>query len=235
MPGWNLKTWGYHGDDGISMNNDTTIDHLDTYTVRDTVGCGVDRTGNLFFTKNGRHLGNLLSIFPVFINILIISPGISATGVCGQLFPIVSVGKDGDLSANFGTHAGGKPFMYNPDAVMETESETEDAESETEDAAEETEITADTDAGTHAVAGTRTESSTLVIDENAVSSGAEVLPTKEVEPAAAAAAKPEDSTTQSFGTVGSIDTDAAAAAGTQETIEPDVDDSTSPGKQPAKA
>ena len=60
MPGWNLSSWGYHGDDGFKFHSVSTrgLRYADTYSTDDTVGCGVDmQTGKLFFTKNGLCLG----------------------------------------------------------------------------------------------------------------------------------------------------------------------------------
>jgi len=61
MPGWRSNTWGYHGDDGkLYMEQEFGFRYSETYGVDDVVGCGVDREHNLFFTKNGVHLGGFL-------------------------------------------------------------------------------------------------------------------------------------------------------------------------------
>jgi len=60
MPGWYRGMWGYHGDDGILfLERGFGPNYSETYGVGDVVGCGVDKEQNLFFTKNGVHLGRL--------------------------------------------------------------------------------------------------------------------------------------------------------------------------------
>lgn len=66
MPGWFRDSWGYHGDGGRfflksgSPEEPPVVCRL-KYGIGDTVGCGVDEEGNLFFTRNGEHLGKLAS------------------------------------------------------------------------------------------------------------------------------------------------------------------------------
>jgi len=58
MPGWFDGTFGYHGDDGQKyLGSGDGLLYSRAYKVGDIVGCGVDKGGNLFFTKNGVHLG----------------------------------------------------------------------------------------------------------------------------------------------------------------------------------
>ena len=60
MPGWNLSSWGYHGDDGMKYNSPTGrgLRYSNTYSTHDIVGCGINlQTGKLFFTKNALYLG----------------------------------------------------------------------------------------------------------------------------------------------------------------------------------
>ena len=62
MPGWGTKSWGYHSDDGkfFSGSGEGTI-YGETYQTGDVIGCGGDiRLKNIFFTKNGVHLGEYL-------------------------------------------------------------------------------------------------------------------------------------------------------------------------------
>ncbi|KAH6917149.1 ran-binding protein 10 [Coprinopsis sp. MPI-PUGE-AT-0042] len=65
LPGWEVNSWGYHGDDGCSFaaeRNGTQYSH--TYGSGDKVGCGIDfSTRRAFYTKNGQLLG------PVFENV----------------------------------------------------------------------------------------------------------------------------------------------------------------------
>ena len=57
MPGWS-KTYGYHGDDGaIYLNCLESICTYEKYTKGDVVGCGIEDQNGLFFTKNGKKLG----------------------------------------------------------------------------------------------------------------------------------------------------------------------------------
>jgi Ran-binding protein 9/10 len=58
MPGWEPRSWGFHGDDGQLYNNDRSKDLVVAkYGTGDVVGCGVDFTSNVaFFTRNGEKL-----------------------------------------------------------------------------------------------------------------------------------------------------------------------------------
>jgi len=58
MPGYVLETWGYHGDDGLRHANSKSTQYSETYKTGDTIGCGIDCDGRMFFTKNGNHLGS---------------------------------------------------------------------------------------------------------------------------------------------------------------------------------
>ncbi|CAG8309963.1 unnamed protein product [Penicillium salamii] len=61
LPGWEQESWAYHGDDGKSFFGESQGQgraYGPTFTVGDTVGCGVNfSTGSAFFTKNGIFLG----------------------------------------------------------------------------------------------------------------------------------------------------------------------------------
>jgi hypothetical protein len=59
MPGWGIGSWGYHSDDGrlFSGMGQSKI-YGETYQTGDVIGCGGDtQRKDLFFTKNGVHLG----------------------------------------------------------------------------------------------------------------------------------------------------------------------------------
>src|SRR5262245_57090024 len=61
LPGWEQESWAYHGDDGKIFFGDSQGQgrpYGPTFTVNDTIGCGVNfSTGCAFFTKNGHSLG----------------------------------------------------------------------------------------------------------------------------------------------------------------------------------
>ncbi|KAI1250917.1 hypothetical protein MGN70_007978 [Eutypa lata] len=57
-PGWEIESYGYHGDDGdIYFQSNTGKRYGPHFGTGDTVGCGVNfRTKTAFFTKNGVNL-----------------------------------------------------------------------------------------------------------------------------------------------------------------------------------
>ena len=61
MPGWYTPAkWGYHGDDGgvyINQGDLNTDRNYGLYEKDDTIGCGVDDDGYIFYTKNGARMG----------------------------------------------------------------------------------------------------------------------------------------------------------------------------------
>ena len=59
MPGWGTKSWGYHSDDGkLFSESGQGIPYGETYRTGDVIGCGGDTLRKeIFFTKNGVHLG----------------------------------------------------------------------------------------------------------------------------------------------------------------------------------
>lgn len=73
MPGWDSRTWGYHGDDGQKFTGAGYGDfYSELYGIGDTVGCGVDKQGNIFFTKNGVHLGKFADSISLVCSVLIL-------------------------------------------------------------------------------------------------------------------------------------------------------------------
>jgi hypothetical protein len=62
-PGWTVGKywWGYHGDDGGFYYQQDSSSELtsEKYGSGDIVGCGVDKHGGIFFTRNGKILGTI--------------------------------------------------------------------------------------------------------------------------------------------------------------------------------
>ena len=59
LPGWEPKSWAYHGDDGKAFEGQSSGHHYSSgFGASDIVGCGIDfNKGHAFFTKNGKDLG----------------------------------------------------------------------------------------------------------------------------------------------------------------------------------
>ena len=64
LPGWELESWAYHGDDGKSFCAATPgKTYGPTFTSGDVIGCGVNfMKGCAFFTKNGVSQGRKIFI-----------------------------------------------------------------------------------------------------------------------------------------------------------------------------
>jgi hypothetical protein len=63
MPGWGMKSWGYHSDNRkfFSESGQGTV-YSETYQTGDVIGCrGHTQQKNVFFTKNRVHLGEQLN------------------------------------------------------------------------------------------------------------------------------------------------------------------------------
>ncbi|GAB7366592.1 hypothetical protein MBLNU230_g8578t1 [Neophaeotheca triangularis] len=103
LPGWEQESWAYHGDDGFSFAcHASGKAYGPKYGSLDVVGCGINyRTGNAFFTKNGKDLGTAF------------------TGIkTDKLYPSVGMKKPGEhLRANFGK----LPFVFDIDGYMAEE------------------------------------------------------------------------------------------------------------------
>jgi len=119
LPGYDVDSWGYHGDDGMTFCCQSTgKKYGPTFTTNDVVGCGVNfMTGCAFFTKNGALIPG---IFTVLYG--------SAHSTCSQtpgnafrdlkeikLYPSVGAKRPGaHLRVNFGQ----MPFMFDIDGMM---------------------------------------------------------------------------------------------------------------------
>ncbi|KAG5651818.1 hypothetical protein H0H81_007290 [Sphagnurus paluster] len=100
LPGWEVNSWGYHGDDGCSFAAERTgtgTKYGPTFGTGDVIGCGIDfTTHRAFFTKNGTLLGS------VFENI----------GKDIDLYPSIGLRHAGEaVRVNFGH----EPFKFDID------------------------------------------------------------------------------------------------------------------------
>jgi hypothetical protein len=113
MPGWEKGSWAYHGDDGnLFLEEGRGVKYGDTYGTGDVIGCGADYEENeLFFTKNGEHLGKYVRYIYCFTADSNFSTAGSSRSVPnGRLFAVVGIGSPGvHFSVNFGETA----FRYN--------------------------------------------------------------------------------------------------------------------------
>ncbi|KAJ0159277.1 Ran-binding protein 9 [Colletotrichum tanaceti] len=103
-PGWEADSWGYHSDDGHCYAGQTAgKPYGPSFTASDVIGCGVNfRTGEVFFTKNGVHLGTAFR----------------EVGKACSLYPTVGLKKSGEhVRVNFGQ----TPFFFDINGMMTQE------------------------------------------------------------------------------------------------------------------
>eukprot|EP00300_Choanocystis_sp_HF-7_P003212 c12441_g1_i1.p1 GENE.c12441_g1_i1~~c12441_g1_i1.p1 ORF type:complete len:456 (+),score=110.89 c12441_g1_i1:59-1426(+) len=106
QPGWERGSYGFQGNGRKFFDSAQGEPYARPFTTSDTVGCGlIFSRQELFFTKNGQHLGVAFS-------------GIEAA----VLYPVVSLHSRGEeICANFGK----VPFLFNLDKLIADESERE--------------------------------------------------------------------------------------------------------------
>jgi hypothetical protein len=93
LPGWDLESFGYHGDDGCLFHGKGVqiSEYGPRFGAGDTVGCGINyRTRRIFFTLNGAFLGDAFA------------------GISGQLYPTVGIDAEVSVMFNFGR----APFAF---------------------------------------------------------------------------------------------------------------------------
>ncbi|KAK2736428.1 hypothetical protein FQN57_000761 [Myotisia sp. PD_48] len=106
LPGWEPESWAYHGDDGKTFFGDNQRQgksYGPTFTVSDTIGCGVNfATGCAFFTKNGSFIGYAFRDLKL-----------------NKVFPAIGMKKQpgAHIKSNFGQ----QPFMFDIDSMMKSE------------------------------------------------------------------------------------------------------------------
>eukprot|EP01041_Mallomonas_annulata_P002404 gene2404-4665_t len=97
MPGWDVNSFGYHGDDGNFFHGggSSGIRCGPTFGVGDTVGCGLiypplseNSAGTIFFTKNGELVASIQLLGDGILNI--------------PYFPVVGLDTYNPVAINFG-------------------------------------------------------------------------------------------------------------------------------------
>lgn len=105
MPGWESGSYAYHGDDGLLFRQ-TGLEgnpYGPKYGTGDVIGCCWDLVDNeVFFTKNGKHLGTAF------------------TDLSGVLYPTVGMqSMSGCIKSNFG----GEPFTFDIESYAQQQRE----------------------------------------------------------------------------------------------------------------
>jgi hypothetical protein len=99
MPGWDLHSFGYHGDDGGSYHaSGIAQSYGPKFGIGDVVGCGVDyEAQQIFFTLNGEFLG-----YAPFGRL-------ADRFLKANLYPVIGMDTHCPISCNFGTD---EPFVF---------------------------------------------------------------------------------------------------------------------------
>lgn len=97
LPGWDSKSYGYHGDDGGMFHGEGVSPRYGPcFGPGDVVGCGIEySTRRIFFTKNGEFLGHKFDK---------VRKDVMEDG----LYPTVGVDTECPIFTNFGEH----PFKF---------------------------------------------------------------------------------------------------------------------------
>ena len=107
MPGWDERSFGYHGDDGGYFHGaGWSVYRLPVFGNGDCVGCGIDYfKGNLFFCKNGIFLGYIHSLTKLQLQ--------------RDWYPVVGLDSRCPVQVNFGL----TPFQFDLEVLMKDQSE----------------------------------------------------------------------------------------------------------------
>jgi Ran-binding protein 9/10 len=92
LPGWEVGSWGYHGDDGHAFAaSGIGNTYGPAFTTGDIIGCCIDfNNGSAFYTKNGKQLGTAFT-------------GLTPNRVGTELFPTLGLRSPGEhVRVNFG-------------------------------------------------------------------------------------------------------------------------------------
>jgi len=100
MPGWDIRSYGYHGDDGgiFHSNGNMVRSFGPTFGVGDTVGCGIDYVNHgIFFTLNGIFLGY----------------GWTGINLSKPYYPTIGIDTRHPIEFNFGS----RPFAFDMNEI----------------------------------------------------------------------------------------------------------------------
>lgn len=95
LPGWDMESFGYHGDDGAIFHGQgkQLSEFGPRYGCNDTIGCGLNhRDNSIFFTLNGKMLGTAFREVPSDV----------------ELYPTVGIDTNCVVQLNFGK----RPFAF---------------------------------------------------------------------------------------------------------------------------